>query len=660
MKLLTGEKFMNAKLATLATSLCVSPALLLSSMQSERPVKKSEKEILCAEHSPHPQRVEVKHIESKGVGYNQGYSTLEGFFTLPYTLDDSWVPFLDIRGHIFNDGKLAVNGGIGVRYLTDSRVWGLNTYYDYRKTRRFHYNQIGFGFESLGEIWDFRLNAYVPVGKKESDLFDTHFHDFKKHSIILSSKREIAMKGANAEVAAHVVRYDNYKLYTAVGPYYFENEGKVAWGGEGRIQCTLFDYVRLQLSGSYDALFHGIVQGEAAFTYSFGGKREIKSHKNSPPDDCARKYMIQERALQRIDRNEIVVVTNKRKKSLAINPSTGTPYPVWFVNNTSHSQGTYESPFNTLSAAEAASGPGDIIYVFTGDGTDTGMNSGLILQEGQQLLGAGIHQNIATTLGTVKIPAHDTGLPVISNANDPTTLGIQLSAGNNVISGFNLRDTLGSFNGTIYSGIITILNGSNYLIQNNRLSTTNLGSCINVYGPGDQTSIVNNVFISMSSFNFTDGVFFYDILTPITGSFYIANNLFTGSSDSTGFNNAIGTFDINQPLTLASNVAVTIASNTFVSQTNTAGTSSAIIWTAGNGSANIVGNYIDISEIVNPLAGIYVQQEFASGFLSVSLANNTSITTPPVLGYLFDNSSGNPAALQVNFAPSNIGTRSGP
>lgn len=646
---------MNEKLAILATSLCISPSILFCFNET------CEEETWCTLQSPRTQRVECKHIEANGIGYSQGYSTLEGFFTIPYTLDGCWVPFLDARIHIFNDGEPAVNGGVGVRYLTDSKVWGFNTYYDYRKTHRFHYNQIGFGFENLGKTWDYRINAYFPVGDKESRSFHNHFKQFKHHSIILSGKKEIAMKGVNAEVAAHAFTKENYDLYVAAGPYYFEQEGKTAFGGEGRVSLTLFDYVKLQLSGSYDSLFRGIVQGEVGLTFSFGGKRTIKSCQSCPNNYCAQQQqMIKTRALQSVDRNEIVVLTNKRKNRQAINPATGNPYTVWFVNNTSHGQGTYESPFNTLSAAESASHPNNLIYVFKGDGTSTGMNAGIILQNGQQLLGAGINQQIATTLGTITIPAQESGLPVISNSNDPTGFGIQLSLGNNVVSGFNLQDALGSFNGTTYSAPVTILNGSNYLIQNNQFSTFNVGSCINVYGPGDHTSIINNTFIATTGFNFTDGIFFYDILTPITGSFYIANNLFRGIDDKSGFNDSVGTFAPHQPLQLTSNVDVSIVSNTFVSQTNSAGTSDAIMWAAGNGSVSIVGNYINISEFVNANAGVYIEQDFASGSLTASLENNTSITPSSVPGYQFVNTSGNSAALKVYFAPSNVGTKVGP
>ncbi|MDE3045922.1 MAG: inverse autotransporter beta domain-containing protein [Verrucomicrobiota bacterium] len=65
---------------------------------------------------------------------------------------DSHPPFLDARGHVFDNGKWAANAGVGLRTLKGTRAYGINAYYDYRNTGRFHSNQIGAGLESLGEL----------------------------------------------------------------------------------------------------------------------------------------------------------------------------------------------------------------------------------------------------------------------------------------------------------------------------------------------------------------------------------------------------------------------------------------------------------------------------------------------------------------------------
>ena len=62
---------------------------------------------------------------------------------------------------------------------------------------------------------------------------------------------------------------------------------------------------------------------------------------------------------------------------------------VWYVNNSGAAAGVgqSQSPFNTLAAAGAASTANDIIFVYNGNGTNSGMNSGISLKNGQQLLG---------------------------------------------------------------------------------------------------------------------------------------------------------------------------------------------------------------------------------------------------------------------------------
>ncbi len=138
-----------------------------------------------------PNRVTARHIEPNGIGYNQGYTTLEGFFSPihPFGENNQWLPFLDLRGHVFNSGRLAANAGVGLRYIGQRAVFGINGYYDYRNTKRQHYNQVAAGLEAIGKVWDFRINGYLPVGKKTSRYYHTRFEEFSGHSLILSQKR---------------------------------------------------------------------------------------------------------------------------------------------------------------------------------------------------------------------------------------------------------------------------------------------------------------------------------------------------------------------------------------------------------------------------------------------------------------------------------------
>ncbi len=120
--------------------------------------------------SPRAEHISASHTEGKGLGYSKGYSSLDLFLSQPFS-NRTLVPFLDLRGHIFNDSKYAANAGLGFRILSKCKkqVWGINAMYDYLQTSQRPYNQVGGGLEVLGEKWDVRINTYIPVGGKKKE-----------------------------------------------------------------------------------------------------------------------------------------------------------------------------------------------------------------------------------------------------------------------------------------------------------------------------------------------------------------------------------------------------------------------------------------------------------------------------------------------------------
>lgn len=419
----------------------------------------------CCGLSPHPMRLSARHIEAKGIGYNQGYTTLELFFSPLMMSAEEWSPFIDLRGHVFNNGKFAANAGLGARYLTSSRVWGANFYYDYRKTSHLRYNQVSAGLESLGEVWDFRINGYLPVGTTLSSTYNLKFDHFSGHSAYVSRKREFALKGANAEVGAHVNTYENRPLYVAAGPYYLEGHGKTAWGGELRASWGIGKYVKLEANTSYDSLFKWIGQGQLSLILPFGEKRSVRKHCNS----CCTALALSQRAVQSVDRSEIIPVHDKRHISQLLGPN------FIFVDNTSHSDGTWESPYPTLSLAQANSAPGDIIYVLPGSGAayDVTALGGFVMQEAQKLWGSSIPHDLTTSLGTVTIPAMSATMPLVSSSQ---ANGSVITLGNNgEVSGLIVQGN-GVSNGLLLENV-------NALVQNNVININNAtGGCVGIAG----------------------------------------------------------------------------------------------------------------------------------------------------------------------------------
>lgn len=384
---------------------------------------------------PQSCRTSIRHIEGGGIGYNKGYTTLEGFFS-PFLGKCKVIPFWDARGHVFDDGKWAANAGMGLRARWSDRVYGINAYYDYRNAEHLHYNQIGVGLETLGTFVDARINGYLPVGKKMSPTYDTKFHRFSGHHMLLSQKNEYAMKGIDAEVGFHVGACASWNFYAATGPYYYHGPlGKNTWGGKARLSAGYKSYVTLELIESYDNVFNNQIQGQIAFSLPFGKKQRPSKAKKQPLED----ERLTCRMIQPVGRNEIVVVNHKTRYPIGVNPLTNSPYYFVFVDNTSASQGTFESPYPSLLQAQENSQAGQIIYVFPGNGTTAGMNHGITLKQSQKLWGSGISYTLATTNGVITIPSMSQAAPQITNV-DTDGHGVLLST-NNEVSGLTITQT---------------------------------------------------------------------------------------------------------------------------------------------------------------------------------------------------------------------------
>lgn len=115
---------------------------------------------------------------------------------------------------------------------------------------------------------------------------------------------------------------------------------------------------------------------------------------------------------------------------------------IWFVDNSNpkHGNGSFKNPFNTLLAAQNASEEGDIIFVFPGDNTTTGMDQGFVMKDGQRLLGAGIDHDIDFPQKKLRIRAPSSALPKITNAMNEN--GVTL-ANSCEVSGFRILNING-------------------------------------------------------------------------------------------------------------------------------------------------------------------------------------------------------------------------
>lgn len=569
----------------------------------------------------HSDMIYFKHVEGKGYGYNEGYSTLGAFIT-PYSTFSQVLPFLDLRGHVFNrHWKFAANAGAGIKWLSDSPlVVGAAAYYDYRQTHQNHYNQVGLSFEFLCDRWEIRANGYLPVGAKThaktiSETVSYAFEKFAGHSLFYTTtydihrKVEFAMKGVDGEVGFHLMKpQEFYTVYLGAGPYYFHSPHglkKHAFGGQARVQARITPYLTLQISDSWDNLFHNKFQGEISVNIPFGG-RILK--KNSRFDaSCAEVLSMEARMVQPMHRNEIIVADKvKRHEYKTIDPIAqsiyGGPLNFIFVNANAPSggDGTFENPYNDLFAASTASYPNNVFYV---SGDFTIESNEVLLINNQSFLGSAIPQAVPiqatpSTVATLTIPPMTSTAPSLTMP--PTNV-------NNIIyaNGDNI----------VVSGIIF-----NQSISGEAAGVINFSKAEERWYPIQNITIVNNTFNIIDG-GAGDGIF----LDSVSGTALIQNNTFNGNL--TG-QNAINFGELANSDTLSGNYVVDlkILDNTFNSwarisiyvQANTA-TDGASIINALIQNNNSTGNPN------NPGTGILIEASnhgTINGTILNNIANN--------------------------------------
>ena len=482
--------------------------------------------------------------------------TTEGAGFNPFVGFEGFVPLLQSPGNnlTFLEGRLLLStnnstlGGnvlLGHRFYSSSsdRITGGYISYDNRETGRSFFNQLGLGLENLGEDWDIRANAYIPIGNTRQQFSETLANIFFQQNFLQFERVrqfEAAMTGFDAEVGARLLRLgeDGY-LRGYAGVYYYDAEGsKNAWGWRARVVARPNDYLGLSLSVQDDRLFDTrVIFGIALnFPGTAPTPRQSRSALNRMGESVERQASIT------VDEQFIA------DSVAAINPSTGQPFRFLHVNlGNGSGGGTFEAPFGTVQDALNVTQPNDIVYVQ--QGTNPGIPA-FTLPNGVALLSTGPVQRIHTVQRAgVVLPLSGTGvLPSVTGTvtlgNDNTLSGfaIALPAITPESSGTGIKGTNIS-NPTIRDNTIT--NAANQGIQldnasgtvtisNNTLSNIN-GDGIRVSTSGNtQTQLLidsNTITRDVNEFGFT-GIKLVvgddSVTTATISNNNIANSVFRG------------------------------------------------------------------------------------------------------------------------------------
>ncbi|MEI8300163.1 MAG: inverse autotransporter beta domain-containing protein [Chlamydiota bacterium] len=298
----------------------ISKLLLLLAIVSLHADQNSLQPLDCGDYTF--SRIGIQHLEHKGMGFNQGYSTVS-LFAAPLT---QTLPFIDGRLHVFNSGELAANGGFGLRYSNKKETFliGFNTYYDYRHHENLTTQQISGGIEFLSRRFDFRLNGYYPFYEK-----------YKVKLNPFTNRQTLRYALASADTSLGITLpapCDEIGLYLELGYYYlfdqrayygnsnFNTKGSSSIGsssgGRARLNCNPTDYIGFGVEYTFDHLFGSRFNGFLAFNIPLGPKKLLHSTKNRYPYEkspCDLHYEWKKIQTQSVLRNPIIPMITKRK-----------------------------------------------------------------------------------------------------------------------------------------------------------------------------------------------------------------------------------------------------------------------------------------------------------------------------------------------------------
>lgn len=227
------------------------------------------------------------YMAGEGFGWGTGYATLGLFTTFASRSFDNFQPFLDARMHVFKSGKRAANLGIGGRYLISDVAFGANLFCDYLHHHRHDFLQLGLGIEVLSNSWDFRVNGYLPIGKKKVFTEPKLFDDFVGDFFAICNSHIDLMRGVDAELGVWIINgdffesklpVDYFNVYVSGGPYYYfrqtcgcdECGREETYGARARAIAYFGDYVSLDVSLTYDAIWGKGIQARLNVSFPFG------------------------------------------------------------------------------------------------------------------------------------------------------------------------------------------------------------------------------------------------------------------------------------------------------------------------------------------------------------------------------------------------------
>ncbi|MBK9586813.1 MAG: DUF1565 domain-containing protein [Alphaproteobacteria bacterium] len=503
--------------------------------------------MLCAtvnpafsEDRPAAQQPLAARMESNWkLGSERSLLMNEFWIPVAQNVEDGSVVYADLRMMADDQENREFNIGIGYRKMIQETligkgIAGTHIWLDRRYTERGSaFNQVTAGAEWFAEDWELKLNVYLPLNDSKTYTQanpDGSGGSFAGTQIVVRTDQTVveeSLKGIDFELGYKLPEdfTDSTRIYG--GLYHFAgDESEDVSGWRARITSDITSDI--QLGARFQSDDERGSQGflEAVIRLPFGHKKSY------------RKVGLRARLDESPERDVDIVtneaVTDDGTNKPLLSTATGTIQTVYHVDNTAAGggDGSAETPFNTLAAAQAIAGTNDLIYVHRGDGTSTGQNAGITIDDdGQMLIGEGSAISFAGgmfTLGAGSGSAADLIIPagtapVISNTN-PNGDGVTVTADNVYLTGFTVDGA--SRDGIVVEG--DAASAQNVTISNVTATNNRMGIYIHGTNGGDVSAMVEQ---SVTTGNSQHGIAVYD---DTAGTFEV--DLGGGSLGSAGLN----------------------------------------------------------------------------------------------------------------------------
>ncbi len=387
-------------------------------------------------------------VADQGLGYTGTYATL-GMKSHLFEdrWDGRWLGEARLHYSIENEGFFG-NFGLERIFSLESAgadlVTGLWVDHDADKQGVYahDFTQVSINAAIKTKKWDLIGNGYFPVGVTDySTAGPSGDNVFFGSNILLTPGIDTALRGFDVTLRMRPKYLAFGNGIIDFGGYGYSSDSiDFFGGGRARLGFQTKGGAMIMAEVNHDDRFS--TTGALGLSWAFGAAGAAGNCGGGIGCDLAETV-----------RGDHIVRFNQSFE-LAIDPDTGLAYNVLHVNNTSDpafENGTFERPFSTLAAAEAASIEDDIFFVDRGDGSRQGLNTGLVMKDRQSLLGVGGQNIIPIQDGRLFLIPGEGARPIISN---PGGTDVVTLASENTIRGVNIDGT-GALNGIHGDGVTT-------------------------------------------------------------------------------------------------------------------------------------------------------------------------------------------------------------